>query len=770
MEVSVNKLETLPDGISRLQLHELYVPNNRFKEIPDEICSLLQLKTFSVGRNPLKSLPDKISQLTGLRTMFMNSCQFDEFPRQVLQLEGLKELYMRNWAGEGKPSPVPKDIGTLKNLQVLDLRSSGLESLPDGVGELEQLRYLDISRNRFTSVPEQIMNLPNIEKLDLSDNNISSLPLSLCRLAKLKDMAISGNPLTYPPADVCDKGTAAIMDFLRRELKNMEERELRKVFHRFSQSVTESSEVEDLGGALGLTADEMINIQASRNTKPSSQAYKVLSKWKETDREASMDKLEKELSESGMSHLVEKASRIQSQPAKRPADTSGGPPTKRRAAGGPSSVNSEDKLAQLQGENRTLKAQVQKLQGSQKPRSREPGDKPVVMLLNDEYGIRKGGISTINREIGCLLVSKGAEVLCTVLNATQQDKDDAAADGIRLIFPATFERDPRKPELHWLTFDHQTRYPDLPSHVDFIVGHVHITSHAARRIKDRFPVAKLVQVTHVMPEDTSHYKGVERVLSIGKESDNILDDLRHADVIFSVGPLMYDYYKHQTKQLKLPHHKLLPKPSNIFINLHPVPPLGTETKVVLSIGRVKGVERLKGYDLAAKSMWDVMKELTNTKWRLRGVTKEDFRGSQEIINANKDKVEFVPFTPLEYGTQEELRDDMGRADVVLMPSRAEPFGLVGLEAIAAGVPVVISHKSGLAKFLKTQDPEFDRTIVEIGDDDDKAAQTLSKRIIDILKDGPREFQAAQSLKKKLLDSKYWTESHTNVLQTFGLEG
>ncbi|XP_078621694.1 uncharacterized protein LOC144887987 [Branchiostoma floridae x Branchiostoma japonicum] len=370
--------------------------------------------------------------------------------------------------------------------------------------------------------------------------------------------------------------------------------------------------------------------------------------------------------------------------------------------------HTEKGASQSQGDGREggPSEKAEKILGAKKPGS---GDKPVVLLLNDEYGIRKGGISTINREIGCLLASKGAEVLCTVLNATQQDKDDAAADGIRLIFPATFERDPRKPELHWLTFDHQARYPNLPSHVDFIVGHVNITSHAARRIKDRFPGAKLVQVTHVMPEDTSHYKGVERVLSIGKESDNILDDLRHADMIFSVGPLMYDYYKHQTKQRKRPHHELLPKPSDIFINLHPEPPLGTETKVVLSIGRVKGVERLKGFDLAAKSMWDVMKELTNTKWRLRGVTKEDFKDSQEIINANKDKVEFIPFTPLEYGTQEELRDDMGRADVVLMPSRAEPFGLVGLEAIAAGVPVVISHKSGLAKFLTKQDPEFDRT-------------------------------------------------------------
>ncbi|MGV1884938.1 glycosyltransferase [Rhizobium sp. VS19-DR104.2] len=35
-----------------------------------------------------------------------------------------------------------------------------------------------------------------------------------------------------------------------------------------------------------------------------------------------------------------------------------------------------------------------------------------------------------------------------------------------------------------------------------------------------------------------------------------------------------------------------------------------------------------------------------------------------------------------------------------MPSVAEGFGLTGLEAIAAGVPVVISDASGLAEYLR----------------------------------------------------------------------
>ncbi|XP_019633024.1 PREDICTED: uncharacterized protein LOC109476503 [Branchiostoma belcheri] len=396
------------------------------------------------------------------------------------------------------------------------------------------------------------------------------------------------------------------------------------------------------------------------------------------------------------------------------------------------------------------------------------GGKIVVLMLNDEYGTSKGGISTIHRGMACLLISKGAKVYSTVLEATKGDMDDAEADGVELIFPTTSKGDPRQPELRWLTFDHRSRYPDLPSDVDFILGHVHITSRAARHIKEqRFPNAKVVQVTHVIPEDVARFKSEEKELSIEEEKAAILDDLDHADVIVAVGPRMYDYYKNETgEEERL--QEFLPEPSEIFKNTQ-VKYRKTNMKVVLSIGRVKGVERLKGYDLSSKSMGKVFKIRPNTKWRVRGITRDDFSESKEIIQANAGKFNFVPFTPLKYATQEELSKDMQQAHVVLMPSRAEPFGLVGLEAIAAGVPVLVSDKSGLAWFLD-QDPDFDRPIVEIGDDDDEeeAVQTLAKRIIKVLNRGEKEFEAARRLKERLLGSKYWEESHSKFLEIFGL--
>lgn len=50
---------------------------------------------------------------------------------------------------------------------------------------------------------------------------------------------------------------------------------------------------------------------------------------------------------------------------------------------------------------------------------------------------------------------------------------------------------------------------------------------------------------------------------------------------------------------------------------------------------------------------------------------------------------------------DELRRLLKRADVHVMPSVSEPFGLVALEAAAADVPVILSRQSGVAEVLRS---------------------------------------------------------------------
>ncbi|XP_078700657.1 uncharacterized protein LOC144927212 [Branchiostoma floridae x Branchiostoma belcheri] len=767
LDLENNLLTQLPQAITTLpNLQDLYIQNNVFKEIPEEVCSLLHLQVLHMGGNPLKCLPDKISQLTGLTRLDINDCQFDEFPRQVLQLEGLKKLYLGNWAGEGKPSLVPEDIGRLKNLLILDLQESGLESLPDGVGELSELLELNIAGNRFTSVPEQIMNLSNIRQLHFSDNRIFHLPLNLSQMARLVDMDIRNNPLTYPPPDVCEKGTAAIMDFLRRK---KEDKELRKLFSRFSQNVTKAHEVEDLAGAVGLSADELSTIQASKTQTPRSQANYVLLKWMETDREASMDKLQQELSEFGMDRLAKEAERVKTQPVKRPADTSGGPPAKRPAAGGSSSEgHQEDKLAQLRV--------------GQKSTSQDGAEQPEVtsvLMVNNEYGTSHRGRSTTNRQVAQFLQQRGATVHATAVQASEDDKRCAKEDGVILHLPVRHPRDPRPPCPEWLTFDHIIRYPDIPQDLKCIVGHANVTSGAAKSIQENHhEEAKLVIFNHDIPEETEYYKGAEKALAAGKKTEDILEDTKNADAVFSLGRRIFDHFEVKYKSLgeskPREHLMFLPRPSPVFeaISIRP----GGGQKVVLSVGRVTKVDKLKGHDLVARALGEVAEKIANVRLRVRGIDENDWEASKRILEENLHSGKIKP-TLLPYGTQEDIAQDMQQAHLVLMPSRAEPFGLIGLEAIAAGIPVLISDKSGLADMIKDLIKEkkcpadmrhrIVKTSVresDLGED----AREWAKKITDTLEYSEEEFKKAAEYKKKLLESKYWEESHQNLLRVCGL--
>ncbi|KAI8521039.1 hypothetical protein Bbelb_007930 [Branchiostoma belcheri] len=405
----------------------------------------------------------------------------------------------------------------------------------------------------------------------------------------------------------------------------------------------------------------------------------------------------------------------------------------------------------------------------------------LVLLVSTEYGTSKGGISTINLDAARKLAAAGAQVYVTVLEASEQDERDAERDGVTLLKPRLDADSSAKPSLEWLTVYHKHHFPHIPSDICCIVGHVDVTSTAARKIKEeRFPRAKLAMFGHVAPEETEHYKSDEKALGVGRKEASIQDDIGKADVVFSVGARIHRHFNQFLRRQNVDHHIFLPEPSKVFsraaVSFGEEGGVRKPERVILSIGRVRNVERLKGHDLAAGGVDKAalrLDHLHTLRLRVRGIDENDFKESKRILDEKLRSGRVKP-TLLPYGTQEEIRRDMENCHLVLMPSRAEPFGLVGLEAIAAGVPVLISEHSGLAELVeqlaKKYQPTFRHCIVKMKGDTatDADADKWAEKIEGVIENVEAEFEEARAFREKLLASKYWEESHQKFLQACGI--
>lgn len=85
----------------------------------------------------------------------------------------------------------------------------------------------------------------------------------------------------------------------------------------------------------------------------------------------------------------------------------------------------------------------------------------------------------------------------------------------------------------------------------------------------------------------------------------------------------------------------------------------------------------------------------------------------------EDKVRFL-------GKQDEIAHVISMADVLLLPSEKESFGLVALEAMACGVPTVGSTAGGIPELVTHGETGF---LAPIGD-----TETMAQHVLEILKD------------------------------------
>ncbi|XP_077869682.1 uncharacterized protein LOC100372804 [Saccoglossus kowalevskii] len=401
----------------------------------------------------------------------------------------------------------------------------------------------------------------------------------------------------------------------------------------------------------------------------------------------------------------------------------------------------------------------------QSKKRRKYSNNKSILVVNDEWGTAKGGISTINREVAITAANNGIDVHALTLSTTSEDKDDAFENGVTLITPKIKKHlQDKDPRPDWFVL-HESFFPTLGCNVtgvETIIGHLPITGNEAISLKEElFPGKKLVLFNHVIPEDIEPYKDGWTPEKVQNRERALFEIAAKADVVFSVGPRMYRHFENKYRAYTsktVCHKKFLPQPSKRFFDIEIRKPKDDGQMQILTFGRILGVEELKGYDIVAKAVGRAVKTLRKVKpqcspvWVIRGVPKEEHQQTREFLNKSHD-CDFLEIKLYPYGTQDDIRMDLKQSHVCVMGSRSEPFGLVGMEAIASGLPVLVTANSGLADFLyesfrlEAKEMVVDVGVGEIGTGKD--IEIWADRVTQILMDYDYAFKFAQRMKKSL---------------------
>ncbi len=320
-----------------------------------------------------------------------------------------------------------------------------------------------------------------------------------------------------------------------------------------------------------------------------------------------------------------------------------------------------------------------------------------VLFLGWEFPPHSvGGLGTHSYNIVKALSERGV-----IVNVILPFKEHTKIDGVNfLTFESGFfdgmynistkkEADSNEKNLYRDVFNEVEEYKnkavELSSTVEFDVIHANdwVTGRAAIEIKKRTG-KKLVATIHSTEYDRTAGKPWER---IEKEEKAIIDN---ADLVVTVSRRLKEelisLYNTNEKRISVIYNAINRERFNGIKR-------DSNRKVVLYVGRLS-VQ--KGIDNLIKAFRIVSEKNDNALLYIIGEGPELSNLINLSINLDlSDKVIFLGKVP-----DSEMETLYSIANVFVMPSVSEPFGIVALEAIASNVPTIVSSQSGVSEVIK----------------------------------------------------------------------
>jgi glycosyltransferase involved in cell wall biosynthesis len=341
----------------------------------------------------------------------------------------------------------------------------------------------------------------------------------------------------------------------------------------------------------------------------------------------------------------------------------------------------------------------------------------TLITFATQWGSKHGGVNSFNADFLTAFgfaYNLGAQIVCIVSSNTPEESEAASKANVRLVSLPYSPQDKTFGKAHAQAGIDELKRRSISFDPDKTVwlGHDRITGEAA------IAAAEIdggrSAVIHHMSYD--HYESyAEDSQSAQRKTEVQTALLQKADIILAVGPLLRDAARDRIGGSKFVH-MLIPGLAEID------PQNAPHTFVAFLSGRLSDdAARIKQGQLGIAAFATAQRDARNEgrpdalrkqpKLLLRGV---DFEGRLEdaSLSAQPDpenelkqfaekyaqavvNLHTLPYTE----DRQQLYSELSRASVALMPSWHEGFGLVAWEAIAAGVPLILSEQSGVYRLL-----------------------------------------------------------------------
>ena len=316
----------------------------------------------------------------------------------------------------------------------------------------------------------------------------------------------------------------------------------------------------------------------------------------------------------------------------------------------------------------------------------------ITFLTEEWTQSTKGSCSTFMRQMAIELSRlENVEIGILIPSASPEDKEDAQKYNIKVFEPeryASFE------PVDCLQF------PPQGFSTDFIIGHGIKPGCHGQALKNKLS-CKWVHVVLTNAEETAIFQKTPDAFSKGqKQYETEVELCKKADMVITVGSKLNETFSSALHQCKKDHiFNLIPGIFDEFFGEQKQYRNSKNFKIlVFGRGNTEDFE-LKGLHVAAKAVAHLNKYESSYILKVVGAPEgeqEKLAGRLEDLGISRSQLIVRSF----YKERRKLAQLFLEVDLVLMPSGTEAFGLTALEALSAGVPILITHNSGLAEALE----------------------------------------------------------------------